>query len=51
MHCHEEGTVAGTLKSYTRFHKELSSRPSSKTALFLDLFLSNSNTKSSLIVP
>ena len=33
------------------FHKEPSYRPSSESSLFSDLFLSNSSTKSSLIVP
>ena len=33
------------------FYKEPSSRPSSKSSLFFGLFLSNSSTKSSLIVP
>ena len=31
------------------FYKEPSSRPSSKSSLFFDLFLSNSNAKSSLL--
>ena len=33
------------------FYKEFSARPSSKSSLFFAFFLSNSSTKSSLIVP
>jgi len=33
------------------FYKEPSSRPSSKSSLFLDLYLSHSSTKSSLRIP
>ena len=38
---------ANTIRSL--FYKEPSSRPSSKSSLFLDILLSNLSTKSSLI--
>ena len=36
---------------YTLFYKEPTSRPSSKSSLFVDIKSANCSTKSSLIVP
>ena len=43
--------IEATVMVYTLFYKEPTSRSSSRKSLCLDPFLSNSSTKSSLIVP
>ena len=43
--------ICGALTIHEFSYNEPSSRPSSKSSLFLDLFLTNSSTKSSLIAP
>ena len=47
---YDEGQGRGDL-IYTLFYKEPTSRPSSKSSLFVDLKSANYSTKSSLIVP